>query len=84
MGDEKDNLEKLIRELGLQSNMILIGTKPNVIKKEVDASLYVRCSDYEGFPNAFADAVKKIMSNSGLQEIMSKNNEGIREQLSEA
>ena len=28
--------------------------------------------------------MKKILSNSELQEIMSKNNEGIREQLSEA
>ena len=124
-GPEKDSLEKLIQELGLQSKIILMGTKLNVIKEEAAASLYVMSSDYEGFPNALAEAMasglpvistdfpsgvaheiiedgkngyvvplgdeeklaeamKKILSNSELQEIMSKNNEGIREQLSEA
>lgn len=123
-GSEKDNLKKLIEEHGLQNQVFLMGTKPNVMKQEANAALYVMSSDYEGFPNALAEAmasgipvistdfpsgvahelitdgvngfvvplrdpdnmaeaIKAILSDEALQMKMSRNNERIREVLSE-
>lgn len=123
-GPEKDNLEKLITEHSLQNQVFLMGTKPNVMKQEANAALYVMSSDYEGFPNALAEAmasgipvistdfpsgvahelitdgvngfvvplrdsekmaeaIKTILSDKSLQMKMSRNNERIREDLSE-
>ena len=123
-GPEKDNLELLIAEHGLQDQVFLMGTKPNVMKQEANAALYVMSSDYEGFPNALAEAMasgipvistdfpsgvahelitdgengfvvplrdeekmatamRTVLSDEALQQTMSRNNELVREMLSE-
>lgn len=56
-GPERNNLENLIRNLGLEGRVILCGREKNVLHKIKDASLFVLSSNYEGFPNALLEAV---------------------------
>lgn len=77
-GPEKENLEKLIAELNLQNRVFLMGTKQNVMKEEADSSLYVMSSDYEGFPNALAEAMA-----SGLPVISTDFPSGVAHEIIE-
>lgn len=56
-GNKENELNALIEELGLKDRAFLMGVKPNVMHHVKDRALYVMSSNYEGFPNALAEAM---------------------------
>lgn len=56
-GDKKEELEKLIDELGMRSRIELMGLSRNIAEDIKDARLFVLPSDYEGMPNALLEAM---------------------------
>mgnify|MGYP002547794038 CR=1 FL=1 len=52
-----ENLQKQINDLRLQDHVILPGRTDNIIDEIQDAALFVLPSDYEGMPNALAEAM---------------------------
>lgn len=56
-GSLRENLQKQINDLGLQDHVILPGRTDNIIDEIQDAALFVLPSDYEGMPNALAEAM---------------------------
>ena len=56
-GDERDRLEELIRERGLESDFILCGTVPNPYPFIREADLYVHASRFEGRSIAVREAM---------------------------
>ena len=53
----EEKLQTLIEEKGLSDRATLMGVKKNVMHYISDVALYVMSSDYEGFPNALAEAM---------------------------
>lgn len=56
-GPLEEKLQALITELGLLGRAHLMGVKKNVMHYISDTALYVMSSNYEGFPNALAEAM---------------------------
>lgn len=56
-GSSEEKLNALIEEKGLSERAKLMGVKKNVMHYVSDAALYVMSSNYEGFPNALAEAM---------------------------
>ncbi len=56
-GGEREKLERLIKELKLEKRVILLGKVENIKDYYKQASMFVLSSDYEGFPNALAEAL---------------------------
>ena len=56
-GPLEEKLQGLIEELGLSERAKLMGVKKNVMHYIADVALYVMSSNYEGFPNALAEAM---------------------------
>ncbi len=56
-GPLEERLQKLIEEKGLSEKAHLMGVKKNVMHYISDVALYVMSSNYEGFPNALAEAM---------------------------
>lgn len=56
-GPLEEKLNALIEEKGLPDRATLMGVKKNVMHYISDAALYVMSSNYEGFPNALAEAM---------------------------
>lgn len=56
-GPLEDRLQKQIEELGMKDRAALMGVKKNVMHYISDVALYVMSSNYEGFPNALAEAM---------------------------
>lgn len=56
-GEERENLETLIKELQLQNSVFLKGRTLDAKKSLMDADLFVLSSDYEGMPNALLEAM---------------------------
>lgn len=56
-GPLEEKLQGLIEELGLFERANLMGVKKNVMHYIADVALYVMSSNYEGFPNALAEAM---------------------------
>jgi len=56
-GPLEEKLQSLIEELGLSERVKLMGVKKNVMHYISDVALYVMSSNYEGFPNALAEAM---------------------------
>ena len=56
-GRLEERLQKQIDELGFSDRIRLMGVKKSVMHYIADAALYVMSSDYEGFPNALAEAM---------------------------
>ena len=56
-GDLEGRLVEEIQALGLEGRAKLMGVKKNVMHHISDRALFVMCSDYEGFPNALAEAM---------------------------
>ena len=56
-GSLRNELSRLISDLHLEDRVFLEGAVPGAISKNRDAKLFVLSSDYEGFPNALAEAM---------------------------
>lgn len=56
-GSQREYLQNLIQDLNLSGRVFLKGTVSNAIANNRDAKLFVMSSDYEGFPNALAEAL---------------------------
>lgn len=56
-GREREQLEKLVRDRGVESRVFLPGQNKNLLSSIKDASLFVMSSDFEGFPNALLEAI---------------------------
>lgn len=74
-GDEKDKLESLSRELGIEDNVTFLGQVPNVYPYFRHASLCVVSSRIEGFPNVLLQMMsqnEKVVSTTcagGIDQI---------------
>ena len=55
-GDERPQLERLVREAGFADRVRLLGAKANVAEWYEGAHLFCLPSRHEGFPNALAEA----------------------------
>lgn len=53
----RNELEELIRKLKMSGRIKLMGAYKNVLEHIKDTSLFVMSSDYEGYPNALAEAM---------------------------
>ncbi len=56
-GPLRRNLENLIAELNLNDKVKLMGAHKDVLRQINNAALFVMSSDYEGYPNALAEAM---------------------------
>ena len=56
-GSAREELESLIASLELQEHVLLPGSEKKVFDKICPARLFVLSSDYEGMPNALAEAM---------------------------
>jgi glycosyltransferase involved in cell wall biosynthesis len=55
-GPLEEDLQLQIRRQGLEGLVVLEGVRPDVIREQRDAALFLFASDYEGFPNALMEA----------------------------
>lgn len=74
-GSEKNNLEELVRDLGLENNVSLPGFQSNPFAYLAKSDLYVLSSLNEGFPNALVEGmiflpVVAVDCKSGPREIL--------------
>lgn len=74
-GSEKNNLEELVRDLGLENNVSLLGFQSNPFAYLAKSDLYVLSSLNEGFPNALVEGmiflpVVAVDCKSGPREIL--------------
>lgn len=56
-GPERENLERLRDELGLDGRAVLPGNHPRIYEALSEADLFVLSSRFEGFPNALCEAM---------------------------
>ena len=56
-GQEKKNLENLIKKLNLRDNIFLIGNQQNIFEWYNRASIFILSSQKEGFPNVLIEAM---------------------------
>ena len=56
-GNYRDELERLIRELGLEKKVFLPGNSKDIFTVISDAEFFVMSSNYEGMPNALLEAM---------------------------
>lgn len=56
-GERKAHLQALIDSLGLADCVFLMGTSKTVLQDIAAAKMFVMTSDYEGMPNALAEAI---------------------------
>lgn len=56
-GKKRDDLERLVKEKGLNDHIFLPGNITNIAETLEKVSLFVLSSDYEGMPNALMEAM---------------------------
>ncbi len=56
-GELREELEALVRSLGLEGRVLLSGLSDNIPRDLNSAKLFVLSSDYEGMPNALLEAM---------------------------
>lgn len=56
-GPEKEKLQKLAKQLGLEKNVLFMGNRPDVFKDEHNCGMFVLNSLTEGMPNALIEAM---------------------------
>lgn len=56
-GREREKLEKLIKDFGMQNDIELPGRDKDVLNKINNAAAFILSSDYEGMPNALIEAM---------------------------
>lgn len=83
-GEERDNLEKQIRELNLQDRVKLPGFTENLQEHIKNAKIFVLASDFEGMPNALLEAMSLGLAcvstdcpAGGSRELIGNNAAGI-------
>lgn len=81
-GDERENLEQIIRSLGVQSTVTLSGFKSNPYPYIKNADLLACSSDYEGFSSFVAEGLilgKAIVTTkcNGMEELLGSSQYGI-------
>lgn len=82
-GPEKEKLQSLVESLNLQNSVIFNGTKKDAIMSVANSSVYVLCSEYEGFPNSLLEAlycgVPSVSTDSSpaVKEMIDNNSNGI-------
>ena len=75
-GAQKNNLNNMIKNYGLEKKVKLIGFKSNTKKYYLESNLFINASLFEGFPNAVVEAISysvpTICSNckGGMSEIL--------------
>lgn len=75
-GNKQSELQQLIESLDLGERAFLMGVKSGVMHYVSDCALYVMSSDFEGFPNALAEAMA-----TGLPVISTDFSTGIAKEL---
>lgn len=75
-GPERERLQNKVNHLGLHGKILLMGTKTDVMKHVADAQLFIMSSNFEGFPNALAEAMA-----SGLPVISTNFPSGVAKEL---
>jgi len=78
---EKRHLDKLIKELKIENNVILLDAVDDVYSLYLNSDIYVHPSEYEGMSNAVLEAMSSglpsIISNyDGIEEIINDNENG--------
>ena len=82
-GDEKEKLEKMISESGLEESVFLLGFKTNPYSYIYYSDALILSSRYEGFPNIVLEAMalgKPVFSNQclgGINEIIINGKNGV-------
>ncbi|HFK1432571.1 TPA: glycosyltransferase family 4 protein [Bacillus cereus] len=81
-GDLRNELTKVIKELGLEKSVFLPGNVSNIHEKISDAEIFVLSSNYEGLSNALLEAMMMgipcISTNcAGSNEIIKNNKNGL-------
>ena len=83
-GKERDKLEKLIADLGMQDIIYLPGRDKDVLNRINNATAFILSSDYEGMPNALIEAMCMGMPvistdcpSGGPQELIKSGENGI-------
>lgn len=56
-GSKREILQNLVKELGMEKQVELLGYSIHITKDIMDSALYVLSSDYEGMPNALMEAM---------------------------
>nr|WP_255483538.1 glycosyltransferase [Rhodanobacter sp. A1T4] len=56
-GEQRANLENLMRDLGLADRVLLMGAMDNPYRVLADASLHILSSRWEGYPNVLLEAL---------------------------
>lgn len=56
-GNMIETYQALAKKLNISEKVCFMGNKPNPLSLETDADMYVMSSDYEGMPNALAEAM---------------------------
>ncbi len=78
-GEDKNKIEKLIRDLSISDRVLLLGFQKNPFKYINKSYVYILSSLFEGFPNAMVEAMScgcPIIATdckSGPREILCKN-----------
>jgi glycosyltransferase involved in cell wall biosynthesis len=81
-GEEKNSLQKLIKQLKLTDKIKLLGWTNNIEKLYINSDLFIHASHQEGFPNSIVEAINfnlpVIASNckGGTSEILSNGKGG--------
>lgn len=82
-GNERENLEKLIKDYNLVNKVFLVGQKSNIQDYYLKASIFVLSSRMEGFPNVLVEAmafgcpVVAFNCKTGPSEIIKNGENGI-------
>ncbi|HGH7179056.1 TPA: glycosyltransferase [Bacillus luti] len=85
-GEKEIHLRKLIKDLGVEDNITLLGGQENPYKFMKYSNLYVLSSMTEGFPNAMVEAmatglpILAVDCKSGPREILSLTNHSVEAQ----
>lgn len=57
VGPEKNNLKQIVRDQNLENNIYFKGNSDSIQQVEIKYDFYVMSSDFEGMPNALAEAM---------------------------
>ncbi|MBI87373.1 MAG: hypothetical protein CMG63_04750 [Candidatus Marinimicrobia bacterium] len=82
-GHMKKQLQKMVRELNLESKVYLMGQRDNIVDYYIQSKIFILSSIYEGFPNVLVEALANqcpiISTNcpTGPSEIINNYKNGI-------